>query len=94
MDGARANEVLKFDINYEDYDPNTEQALGHRLLGGEVYLKKIDDFMMNTKKGDSFVYLVEKFASEDELYSLNMTAEQKRLYQRKVKRRKALLQSV
>jgi hypothetical protein len=37
-----------------------EGRLGKRLLGGEIYLKNIDDFMVNTAKGDSFNYIIKE----------------------------------
>lgn len=61
--------MVRFDTQYKEFNPISNssddgQTLGNRLLGGEIYLKKIDDFMMNTKKGDSFVYLIDKFTPD------------------------------
>lgn len=61
---GRSHRQGAFDLD-EDYanfreDENYEQTLGNHILGGEVYLKRIDDFMVNTRKGDSLIYIIEK----------------------------------
>lgn len=64
--------------------------LGSRLLGGEVYLKRLNHFMANTRKGDSFNYIINELQADyhpEELRRLQINEEQFRKWQSRRKRK-------